>query len=494
MRRGRRIRAAACLAYAGSLALLAITAVAQAPTDRAVLSLEPLVKKGVTPPPPAPPATFVPGAGPFRLGMSLDETRAAAPQVAWRNVMVSSFTGRVFSMRSEDRVTIAGVEFEVEALAHYYQHGLRLEGAKQVQDAVACERAGIEVLTAIEAQAGPFSSNRPRTRPGTSGTGLSWQTQRSANGAISVVPVPSYTGGSPGRTEGETVSFGEGSTALIDAFDDQYRPRPRQKRLGSLPAFFELRAFNRGPHYEVNAEVDYGGDSGFNCAVRLQLIGWTQPPLPQTIDASQAKFAHTPTIAERHWVHASLVPGGLQPIDAELSCEVERRSGWTFGCGVVRPDGISPVQEEAAQSLARLTVFDMTGLDRDDPQYMRGTVRVRIDPAAVRPTDFLVAARTPLADLEFTEQPDPEAARLVRPELASDDDPVVTVPLTCRVEADGSLICIDAEAAADPERTSVVRAAVRLAASAYRVAPELRNGEPSAGRVFDLTVEVLRPL
>ena len=470
-----------------------MTAVAQAPTDRTALSLEPPVEKGVTPP--APPANFVPGAGPFRLGMSLDEIRAAAPQVAWRNVMVSPFTGRVFSMRSDDLVTIAGVEFEVEALAHYYQHGLRFEGAKQVQDAVACERAGIEVLTAVEAQAGPFSSNKPRSTPGTSGTGLSWQTQRSANGSISVVPVPSFSGGSPGRTEGETVSFGQGSTALIDAFDSQYRPRPRQKRLGSLPAYFELRAFNRGDRFDVNAEVDYGGDAGFNCAVRLELESWTQPPLPQTIDATRARFVHTPTIAERHWVHASLAPKGLQPADAEVSCDVERRSGWTFGCGVVRPDGISPAQEEAAQSLARLTVFDMTGMDRDDPQFMRGTVRVRIDPAtAVRSTDFAAAARTPLADIEFAEQPDPAAARQVPPVLANNDDATVQVSLTCRAEADGSLICIDAEAAADPERTSVVRAAVRVAASAYRVAPKLRNGEPSAGRVFDLTVDVLRPL
>ena len=158
--------------------------------------------------------------------MSIDEVKAAAPQIAWRNVRVSRFTGRVFSIRSDDTLTIAGIEFEVGALDHYYQHELSLEGATNAADAAACEQAGVAVLAALEPQAGPFASHAPRTSP-PSAPALQWNVQRSTSGAITVMPSPNF-GGSGGRTEGETVHFGTASTALVEAFDGQYRSRSRQ--------------------------------------------------------------------------------------------------------------------------------------------------------------------------------------------------------------------------------------------------------------------------
>jgi hypothetical protein len=438
------------------------------------------------------PQAGAPGIGPFRLGMGLDEVRAAAPAMAWRNVMVSRYTGRVFSLRSEDALPIGGVEFEVSALAHYYQHGLRIEGAAQVRDAAECEQVGLGVLTEIESQAGPFASQAPRSTPAT-GPGLSWQTQRSANGSITVMPAPGY--GSPGRTEGETLKFGQASSALAEAFDDRYRPRPRQKLIGSGPAFLQLSAFNRGERHAVEAEVSYGRDGGNVCAVRVEMVQWTQPPLPQTFDTSQAKIAHEPSIAERHLVHAPLAAEKEQPpIDAELSCGIERATGLTFGCGVVHPDGIGLAQEQVAQNLARLMVYDTTGVDRDDPQMLRGTVRVRIDPAARKSLDFVGAPRTPLTDVEFLRQPDPAAPRLVLPRLPGNENAdaagEVEVRVACRIESDGSLICADPEAGADPERKAIVATACRVAATDYRAAPALRGGGSSAGRVIDLTLNV----
>src|SRR5512147_2861073 len=103
--------------------------------------------------------------------MSVAEIRAAVPQLEWQDVMVSRHTGRVFAIRSDGTVPIAGVEFGVDALAHYYEHRLQLDGARDVADAMACERAGLELLTAIESQAGPFTSDPPRTTP-PSGGGL----------------------------------------------------------------------------------------------------------------------------------------------------------------------------------------------------------------------------------------------------------------------------------------------------------------------------------
>jgi hypothetical protein len=424
------------------------------------------------------------GIGPFRLGMSLDEIRAAAPQVEWRNVMVSRYTGRVFSMRSDDKVPIAGVEFEVEALAHYYQHQLRLDGARRVEDAAACERAGLELLTAIESQAGPFTSYPPVTTP-SSGGGLYWQTQRSANGSITVMP--SAAPGTAGRTDGETMTFGSGSTVLVEAFDDKYRPRPRVKMLSGPPAVLRMRAHNRDNWREVEAEINYGDNGDLNCAVRVDLATWKQPPLPQTFDTSQAKVLREATIAERHYVHTPVAGRPGPAIDVELACEIDRRTGWPMSCGVVRPDDLSLEQEDVAISLAHLMTFDVSGVDRDDPQQMRGTVRVKVDPAARKPIDILTAPRTPVDDVIFTMQPDPEAVRIVPPVLGDDEGAGAEVKLVCRIESDGSLLCADPDASTDPQRKAAIAVATRVSALEYRAAPNLRDGEPSAGRVFELT-------
>jgi hypothetical protein len=419
--------------------------------------------------------------------MSLEEIRAAAPQVEWRNVMVSPFTGRVFSMRSDDTIPIAGVEFEVAAMAHYYEHELRLEGARRVADAAECERVGLDVLAAIEPQAGPFSSFPPVGTP-PSGGGLYWQTQRSANGSVMVVPTPAA--GTPGRTDGETLVFGNGSTVLVEAFDGQYRPRPRVKRFGGPPAYLRMSAHHLGDWREVRAEVDYGGSGNTNCAMHVELRTWTLPPLPQAFDTAKAQLTREASMAERHLVHGPVAGQSMPALDVELACDIERRSGWTQRCGVVRPDTISPAQEKVAQDLARLLAYDMSAVDRDDPQPMRGTVRVRVDPAARKPIDFLAAPRTPFADIEFLEQPDQEAARQVAQFMGKEEETVVDVPLACRIEADGSLLCADPQGAADPGRAAVTVTAARVAAQEYRAAPSLRNGGPSAGAVFDFAVRV----
>jgi hypothetical protein len=64
------------------------------------------------------------------------------------------------------------------------------------------------------------------------------------------------------------------------------------------------------------------------------------------------------------------------------------------------------------------------------------------------------------------------------------------VKLVCRIETDGSLICADPDASTDPQRMAAIAAATRVSALEYRAAPSLRGGEPSAGKVFEIVVEV----
>ena len=133
------------------------------------------------------PTTGTLAIGPFRLGMSLDEIKAAAPQTAWRDTRLAAFSRRVTAMRSVDAVTIEGVAFQVLARAPYYQHGLQLQSDVRVANATACEQAALTWLSRVETQLGPFQSLVPRqVAPGPNS--LQWNTQRSANGSVSVTP------------------------------------------------------------------------------------------------------------------------------------------------------------------------------------------------------------------------------------------------------------------------------------------------------------------
>jgi hypothetical protein len=277
---------------------------------------------------------------------------------------------------------------------------------------------------------------------------------------------------------------------LVEAFDDKYRPRPRVKMLGGPPAFLRMRAHNYEKWREVQAEVNYGDNGDLNCAMRVELATRKQPPLPQTFDTAHAKVVREASIAERHYVHTPVAGRPGPAVDVELACEIDRRTGWPMRCGVVRPDGLSLQHEDVAISLAHLMTYDMSGIDRDDPQQMRGTVRVKVDPAARKPIDFLTAPRTAADLIEFSAKPDPDGPRLVRPVLGEEEDDGVGVKLVCRIEADGTLICADPDASTDPELKAVIASATRVSALEYRVAPNLRSGEPSAGKVFELMVEV----
>jgi len=421
--------------------------------------------------------------------MTLDEVKAAAPDATWRDSMVSKFTGRVFALRSVGTVPIHGTEFDVAALAHYYQHGLRFDAAVRVKDATECERTGLALLAAIEPQAGPLESHAPRRIP-PGPNSVQWHVQSSSGGSISLTPALGI--GTPGRTEGESVKFGTASTALVEAFDELHRNRSRGSFLGKGPAFLRVTAFRRGQDYAVDAEVTYSDDGELNCAAHIELQRWTQPPLPQRFDGAKAKVVGQMSIAERH---LALSPG-MEPVraatDVELLCDVDRIAGWTYNCGIVAPEDLTAGQQAAALRQARALAFDMNDVDRDDPQMMRGPVYVRLDPDDRKPIDFLEQPRTELADVTFDDQPDAEDVTRAYPVLVPALEGEVVVTLTCRIQVDGSLICGGAKVSEPEQREAFEFSAYRLAGTRYRVAPALRSGAPSAGRVIDLSLSFTR--
>lgn len=424
------------------------------------------------------------GIGPLRLGMTLDEVKTAMPAAAWRDTLVSSFSGRAFGAYGDDPVEIEGLSFEVQALSHYYQFELGLDAAVATGNAAACERTALDWLARVESQAGPFSGAAPRVDPGEPGR-LQWHVQQGAGGSVSVVPGMSV--GTPSRVEGESVKFGSASTALVEAFDRQYRPRARAGLLGGTAPFMKLSTSNRRGQERIDVVAEFGavappgegaaGDTPRpDCAIHVKLERFVVPPVPAPFVVADHAPKHPLTLALRHLAYPPDAGVLDAPVDVEFQCDVSRQMGWVENCGLLRPENLSPPLENAALTMVRALAFDMSGVDRDDPQLLRGPVTVRLEPGDRRPLDFLQVPRTPVSDVVWVEQPGPDAA----PEA------MVDVTVACRILADGSLLCTGAGA----EPAHLQARARRIAGTEYRSADKLRTGQPSEGRVIDLPLRV----
>ena len=454
--------------------------------------------------------------GPLQLDMSIAQLQAAAPTAGWEAKQVSPFTQRVFSIRSTQPLEVAGARFNMHAEVGYYHQRWVLIATLPAKDAPACEQAMLGVLTALEPQLGPFTSRAPRSTPGKGGN-LEWHSRQGPNG---VVVMPSMGVGTAGTSSGELLPFGTGSRVLVEPFDNEGRPRARKSLLSRPAPNFDLSAFHRQEGQLVSVD---GRFTAALCELHLTLERETAPPPPTVFDTSKARLAYTPTIAERHLDLPEAVAALPAPVEVELGCRIDRAMGGVHGCDIV---GTTPpaapltaIMETYAHRLARERAYDTSGVDRDDPQALLGTVRVLLDPADRRPIDFLEAPRTPLEQVVFVRQPEEAAPReqagqpdrpvqphqagpsgqplpvftLVRQHFGTpqDRDIDVVIQTTCRIEADGSLLCGKAEwsePADGPLDPGLRAVAYRAAATRYQAAPKLRDGTPSVGRVIELAL------
>ncbi len=443
--------------------------------------------------------------GPLQLDMSIAQLQAAAPTAGWEAKQVSPFTQRVFSIRSTQPLEVAGARFNMHAEVGYYHQRWVLIATLPAKDAPACEQAMLGVLAALEPQLGPFTSREPRSIPGKGGN-LVWRSQQGPNG---IVVMPSMGTGTAGSSSGELVAFGTSSRVLVEAFDDQGQPRARKTLLSRRPPNFDLSAFQRQEGQRVRVDGRFFASL---CELQLELNRETPPPAPTVFDAAAARVVYAPSIAEKHLALPDEIAALTAPVEVALSCRIDRAMGGVHGCDIVgtTPPAapLSAIMETYAHRLARERAYDTSGVDRDDPQAMVGTLRVKLDPADRRPVDFLEAPRTPLEQVVFTRQPEQAAPvfMLARQHFGTpqDRDIDMVVNAVCRIEADGSLLCGSARlaepvagnapakpgtSAETPSLSPELRdLAFRTAASRYQVAPQLSDGKPSVGRVIELAL------
>ncbi len=98
----------------------------------------------------------LPGLGPLRVGMSLEELRAATPGIEWKTGRPMKYSGQPTEYKA-DGVRIADLPFSAEVYArHHGAYGLTLEHASAAQDANECEQSARAVFAVIETQTGPM--------------------------------------------------------------------------------------------------------------------------------------------------------------------------------------------------------------------------------------------------------------------------------------------------------------------------------------------------
>ncbi|MCC7198525.1 MAG: hypothetical protein IT483_03340, partial [Gammaproteobacteria bacterium] len=303
--------------------------------------------------------------GPIRFGMSLDEIQAAVPGAGWQTVARSEFTGRAFKIAAADAIDFGGRRMKVEARQHRYDWDVILSARSAEAGPQACEQAGLAMLAALEDGAGALAG---ATNEG-----------------------------------GESVPFGQASTARFSALDENSRPVPRRKLARAKVDRLSLSAQRLAERLEVKAYAAYDDRNADNCVLSVTVLGWREkPPLAQ-VPFDEAKVVRRLSTGERHRLASrlQLPPDGLV---VPLRCEVSRQSGAVLVCHGVEAAATAVDVASVAKRFAGGMAFGMTALDRDDPQPVVIEIPVRIAASDVRPLTF-TGPMLPMSEVAFDAAP-----------------------------------------------------------------------------------------
>lgn len=402
------------------------------------------------------PAEAIAAASPIRLGplvfgMSLEEIQAAAPGARWQTTSRSGFTGRAFGIVAAEAIDFGGRRMEVRVREEKYDRDIVLTSRTTESGARACEQAGLKMLGALEDSAGTLQAGR--------------------------------------IAYGEAVPFGRGSTALFTAFDERSRPvarrslgRARVDRLG-------LAAKREAERLEVKGTTSYDARSEGNCVCSVTVIGWRERPPFAVIPYDESKVVRRMSIGDRHRLAGRLqLPADVVVVPQQ--CQVSRQTGAVLLCHAGGDATVGPDVAGAAGRYAGAMAFDLTGLDRDDPQPVLVDIPVRVARSDVRPLTF-AGPLVPLSEVAFDATPSGPEVQRAFPWQALRKGVGARVEAVCQVQSDGSLVCRRPTVRQDDGSSDLVvdfEHAVEKLLPLYRAGPALRSGAPSSGAVFGMVV------
>lgn len=421
--------------------------------------------------------------GALTFGVSLPEIRDALPSAKWAQTQVSPYSGRVFEISAKNAFDYAGFAFNVVAHEHYYVRELQLDTQLTAASAEECAAAALRVMSAVESDIGALQSLAPMTIPARSAP-LQWGVTRMPGGGAVVTPQPGWT--TPARMIGETITFGNGSTALFVAKRANGKTVKRKDLATKPAAWMTLSTHRAAGRVTIRIDADYDETREASCATYIAVTRRDPEPEPKSIAYDESRLVRTISIGARHRLATevlALAPGGAE---ATFSCSVSRGFG-TTGCS--RADD-SPIDVAVAQKLrqvAEAAVFNVEGFDRDDPQPLRTRIVARLSAADLRPIDFAAAARTPLSEIPWIERARPADLERFYPAKAMREAVGARVVVTCQLQTDGSSVCANGSTDAAEFAPDFIDAAKKTL-ERFRASPKLTDGRPSAGAVFDMPI------
>lgn len=419
-------------------------------------------------------------AGPLTLGAALEQNRAEAPDADWTVTYKSEFTGRPMSMSADNAFMFAGGPVKASVQKHYYDWNIELRADVPVSSPLECEQAGLEWFTAVEETAGALSP----TGEGDAAD-AQWVAARTGFRAFTVDFVK---GGR--RSEKDYIRFGQGSTAEFIAMKTSAARISRKAFLSKPTDRFSLNARRIGEKTEIKASAGLSLDARA-CVLSAIYVGWRDEPAMTTVAFDGAKVLGTMAVGDRHRLlkNLALPKDGLTIVQR---CAVSRQKAQPLRCDAVNADGIDQAVENAAGRIAAAMTFDLSGIDRDDPQQVWMEIPVRLAPPDADAESFGSAARVLMSDVPFAATPPVRDLEFAYPYKAKQAGVGANVRATCKVQSDGSLICIsmwvEQTNGLSDYNSDFVRAVEKIIPF-YRATPKLKSGAPSAGAVFDLIVQ-----
>lgn len=400
--------------------------------------------------------------GPFRIGMTFEEARAAAPKARWAETR-SDYTQKVIELEGRNAFKLDGLAFHVtlKPLAYGAYDLAAVYSVERGARRAGCEAAVHVVAKALEPRFGRLGPLTPLSAEERGGLPLGFD-------LLSMFE------------QLEPVTVGQGSRVeVFQAADTDNTRWLTGRRDDGLTILVGGRYIDRDtPMWPTS------------CVVAAHII--SMPPRPATdwVDVATLRSRPEPTRGARWRSFRGQAALPAAPADVEVTCEVHRRTARLSACRA--PDGVTEALGKPAAYQANGLRLDAATLDPDTDVPLHVKLTVRVDPAdaatpapppgqvALKPTDVVWTARPSAED--FTRSYPDRAQRM---ELAA------RITMLCRIGSGGELTCPSTtiqtvegeEGSFDtwPERMEPL----------YRAGPTLIDGSPSNGRwvtlVFNLT-------
>lgn len=425
--------------------------------------------------------------GPIPFGANLDEIKASTPGVDWKIEEASEFTGAPLKIAAQDVFDFGGRRVSVQARKDYYDWHVGLKASAHADSAVDCEQAGLQWLASVEGGVGALAADTPARTP-RKAMQASWTASQSDGGAFVVMPIKGARKSSGAR--GEWISFGEGSSALYHASGKSGAYIPRKALATKKPDRFAIQTRRETSQFEVSAYAGYDVSRPGVCSLYATYIGWAKKPALSMISYDPSNIVRTMSIGERHRLIKGL-PLPKEGVLVKVNCSVSRQTGETLVCRESESMPIDLAINNAASRIAGAMAFDMTGVDRDDPQEMIIEIPVLVSPDDVRSEEFCTRPRVMLSDVSFSATPRVNEYDDAYPISAKQKGVSARTTAVCEVQSDGSLICLTGWVEQSDGKSDFheefAHAAEKLLPK-FTAAPNLANGQASIGAVFDVGV------